>query len=307
MEVGYLYIISQKTFGENVFKLGYSFDNKKKLLSRYNTYYVDPIKIEDSYLVCDKVLSEKLLFHRLRKYRIRDKREFFKCPLDILKKTCEEVMNMINEGENDIMDLEEQEVLVNVAGSENDRGLAILNKCKQKLTKRREKEKEIKLKRNFEKKKMYNEYEELIKKFIAEECEVDEKSNVRSSILFKKFKEWNKTDAPVDVKIFSPIVEGIGYVKIKTEMGYIFRKLTLKKQPVVKEQIKIPPTLLKFLEDNYTIDPYGFVYHRSLFEEYKKKYNDDISAKMFTMMMQDKGYLIKKKKDGNGFKGLSAK
>ena len=97
MEIGYLYIISHEMFGADNYKLGYSHDNDKVLKSRYHTYYITPPKIEATYLVCDKKIGERLLFYKLKKYRINDKKEFFNCKIEILKQKCEETAKVIND------------------------------------------------------------------------------------------------------------------------------------------------------------------------------------------------------------------
>lgn len=91
MKIGYIYVISSQSFGPNNYKLGQSYNDGKKLESRYNTYSVEKMKIEASFLVEDKLAAEKQLFNRLKDYRIDEKKEFFSCELSMIISACEEV------------------------------------------------------------------------------------------------------------------------------------------------------------------------------------------------------------------------
>lgn len=85
MEVGHIYIIWNEAYGENNFKCGYWGSTQKKLECRYNTYYITPIRVKGFYFVSNRKLAEKLLFHRLNKFRIKKNKEFFCCCLDKLR------------------------------------------------------------------------------------------------------------------------------------------------------------------------------------------------------------------------------
>ena len=57
------------------------------------------------------------------------------------------------------------------------------------------------------------------------------------------------------------------------------------------------------INDNCIKDVNGFVYHKDLYQIYVSTYGS-ISQRMFTGLMKEKGYNIKKKRHGNGFNGL---
>lgn len=290
MQVGYIYIISHESFPENTYKLGYSYDDKKKLMSRYNTYYPSNITLHNTYLVCDKQLGEKLLFHKLRKYRLRTNREFFCCELDILRKACEEVVIIIND--DCIMDKKEDDVI--------DENIYLVEKYKTNISKKTQNELNKKIKKENEKNEMHTRLTNIVSDFINTQCIIHEKSFVKSSVLYSHFKATNK-NGYVDVKYFSPIVEELGYVKIKTVGGYIFNGIGIKPENV---QIYNDTEIKKFIETTCEEVPHNFIYHSDLFDKYKNMYNNNISAKGFTLLMRQYGYDPKKRKDGNGFTGL---
>jgi len=97
MEKGYLYIISHKSYGDDTYKLGCDYDNGIHLRNKFNIHYLSSIVINYECEVCNKELAKKLLFHKLRKYRLDTGKEFFKCKFTYLKRTCIEIQNIINE------------------------------------------------------------------------------------------------------------------------------------------------------------------------------------------------------------------
>ena len=81
---GYLYILKNPAYEEHVYKLGMT-KNPKQRLRSYVTCYVDKSDfMYVSSLFHDCYKAEQVLFHLLRAYRLRDKREFFKVPLDVV-------------------------------------------------------------------------------------------------------------------------------------------------------------------------------------------------------------------------------
>jgi hypothetical protein len=90
MSEGYLYVFYNesfvKSYGEGVYKLGRT-KNLKNRISTYNTSFIkDSEYVLTSRLFKNSIKAENVLFFLLRKFRIRDKREFFKIELDELKK-----------------------------------------------------------------------------------------------------------------------------------------------------------------------------------------------------------------------------
>ena len=91
---GYLYCLYNDAFErfksspeEEVYKLGRTCNVENRLAS-YSTYYVQPSKmIYVSQKFKDCIKAERVLFYILRKYRVSNKREFFKCELDLIKET----------------------------------------------------------------------------------------------------------------------------------------------------------------------------------------------------------------------------
>ncbi len=100
---GYLYCLYNpafKSFGDNVYKLGRS-GNLENRLASYTTYYVEPSRFifttndyERKFKDCIK--AERVMFYILRKYRVNNKREFFRCDIDLIKETFERLCRFSN-------------------------------------------------------------------------------------------------------------------------------------------------------------------------------------------------------------------
>jgi hypothetical protein len=94
---GYLYVFWNdsfvKSYGENVYKLGRT-KNLNNRISTYNTSFIEDSKyLLVSRIFKDSIKAETVLFFILRKYRIREKREFFKIELEELKRVFDRVNN----------------------------------------------------------------------------------------------------------------------------------------------------------------------------------------------------------------------
>lgn len=94
---GYLYVFYNesflKSYGECVYKLGRT-KNLNNRISTYNTSFIkDSEYVLTSRVFKDSIKAENVLFFLLRKFRIRDKREFFKIEFDELKKYFGRVNN----------------------------------------------------------------------------------------------------------------------------------------------------------------------------------------------------------------------
>jgi P4 family phage/plasmid primase-like protien len=74
-----------------------------------------------------------------------------------------------------------------------------------------------------------------------------------------------------------------------------------------KEYLNENDDLGNFLKETFDVDINSFVYHNDLFDKYKQQYNNSISAKLFTSLMKEKGYVSKRRKDGMMFNGLKLK
>jgi hypothetical protein len=91
---GYLYCLYNDAFerfkqdeNDEVYKLGRTCNVSNRLAS-YSTYYVQPsqmLYVSQKFKDCTK--AERVLFYILRKYRVSNKREFFKCDLELVKET----------------------------------------------------------------------------------------------------------------------------------------------------------------------------------------------------------------------------
>jgi hypothetical protein len=97
---GFIYCIHNdvyNTYGTNVYKLGRTINlNARK--STYNTGFIKNSK----YLIVSRefhncIKAERILFFILRKYRIKEKKEFFNASIDLIKSTFDRINNFSNE------------------------------------------------------------------------------------------------------------------------------------------------------------------------------------------------------------------
>ncbi|MCL1689888.1 hypothetical protein CMU59_16305 [Elizabethkingia anophelis] len=94
---GYIYIMREPSHEINIFKIGLtrrSTEERRKELS--NTSSPDKFLIVNSYNTKDCVMAEKLIHKELEKYRLTERREFFRCDLRMILDTCEKIINSIN-------------------------------------------------------------------------------------------------------------------------------------------------------------------------------------------------------------------
>jgi hypothetical protein len=93
---GYLYILYNpifKEYGKNIYKLGRT-NNLINRMKSYTTSYIEPSKfLYTSIFFDDCIQAERILFFLLRRYRIRDKREFFNFELENIIETIQKIEN----------------------------------------------------------------------------------------------------------------------------------------------------------------------------------------------------------------------
>lgn len=101
---GYIYCLFNECFlfyGVNVYKIGKA-KNIAGRKSDYITPYLDEPKIIiASSPVKNYTVAEQIVFNRLRKYRIKQEREFFDCNIFLIKKTIDDVCILLNKYYND--------------------------------------------------------------------------------------------------------------------------------------------------------------------------------------------------------------
>ena len=93
MIVEYVYIMS--TDVEGVYKIGYSKNEVESRVKSLQTGSINEIKVLDFYATINGKLLESVVHHQLSYFRV-NKREFFKCDLDYIKKTIEKAAQFIN-------------------------------------------------------------------------------------------------------------------------------------------------------------------------------------------------------------------
>lgn len=95
---GYIYVLFNqmyKYYGENIYKIGET-ENCGKRIYDYSTPYIEnPLMVYKSQLLIDCRLAESLIFDRLKDCRLRHNREFFRCPIERIKSTIDEVSSLL--------------------------------------------------------------------------------------------------------------------------------------------------------------------------------------------------------------------
>jgi len=117
-EEGWLYCVFNEVFkqyGEFAVKLGRT-NNLKRRLNEYRTGYVEP-----SIYLCisdrsfrDSRKAESLLFYILRRYRLKEQREFFSAPPNLIRMLLERLSELTD----DHLDILYKQVLLKVAPEE---------------------------------------------------------------------------------------------------------------------------------------------------------------------------------------------
>lgn len=92
---GFIYIMHNKLYGENIYKIGNAI-NIEKRLKGYLTGYIEEPEILLQVKCIDKHFSEKYIFRKLKDYRIRTNREFFEVDINIIKNVFNEFEETIN-------------------------------------------------------------------------------------------------------------------------------------------------------------------------------------------------------------------
>ena len=101
-QTGYLYCLSNEMFeiyGADVYKLGMT-NNMKKRMTAYVTPYLEPCKIHKvTKKLSNCKIAEDILFYILDPYRIKSNREFFKCPIELIKRSFLQIERIFDEEE----------------------------------------------------------------------------------------------------------------------------------------------------------------------------------------------------------------
>lgn len=97
MTKGYIYCLSNPSFKDNIYKIGYT--TKTPALRAYQLYKTGlpkPFKIEFSKYVSNVTYIEKQLHQKFKRRRMNDDREFFQVPLKSIKKSFDEIKGLYN-------------------------------------------------------------------------------------------------------------------------------------------------------------------------------------------------------------------
>ena len=98
---GYIYIIYNEMYnfyGDNVYKIGKSYDIYKRI-SGYTTSYIKPVEIIFLSEECiNYTLAEGYIFNKLNEFRLVNNREFFKAPKQTIIDIITTVINDVNKG-----------------------------------------------------------------------------------------------------------------------------------------------------------------------------------------------------------------
>lgn len=99
----WIYIQRNAMFHEEIFKVGFSINPKKRAKQLSGTTSIpDNFFIIHKFKVINMQLAENVIFKILEPYRVNNNREFFKIPLDELIEKISKIVNFINLVENKI-------------------------------------------------------------------------------------------------------------------------------------------------------------------------------------------------------------
>ena len=100
-----------KFYGDNVYKMGKTIDINKRLTG-YTTSFIEPCEIKFlSSEVKNYSLVEQLISKALKRYRIKNNREFFNVQLTQAIKAVEAIINTINVMTEDEINLKMNEII----------------------------------------------------------------------------------------------------------------------------------------------------------------------------------------------------
>jgi hypothetical protein len=92
--IGYIYCLSNPSFEENVYKIGFTSKTpQQRALQLYKTGVPTPFNVELYKCITDYKTNEKKVHKILKQYRINDQREFFRVSLS----TIDNIFSLIPE------------------------------------------------------------------------------------------------------------------------------------------------------------------------------------------------------------------
>lgn len=94
---GYIYIMRNASHDKDIFKVGLTRrETETRAKELYSTGVPDKYLVAEEFETVDCVLAEKLIHQKLEKYRLNDKREFFKAQYSTIRKIVNEIVNEVN-------------------------------------------------------------------------------------------------------------------------------------------------------------------------------------------------------------------
>lgn len=94
---GYIYIMRNASHDKDIFKVGLTRrETETRAKELYSTGVPDKYLVAEEFMTADCVLAEMLIHRKLEKYRLNDKREFFKTQYSIIRKVVDEIVNEVN-------------------------------------------------------------------------------------------------------------------------------------------------------------------------------------------------------------------
>lgn len=128
--IGYLYCLSNSSYENNTYKIGYTKNDPKIRISQLNTTgLIQPFTLEFAKKVCNIQEKEKIIHKILDKHRINKNREFFKINIDEIK----DLFNLLDgEWYNNISDNINEKISDNICVKINKK---INNKIENKINK----------------------------------------------------------------------------------------------------------------------------------------------------------------------------
>ena len=97
---GYVYVLSNKSLSQNIYKIGSTYgDPDKRAEELTGTGHLHPFRVEEKIKIKSAEYYEKKIHSLLSNYRVKKNREFFELDLDKIKSCLKDIYKITDKGE----------------------------------------------------------------------------------------------------------------------------------------------------------------------------------------------------------------
>ena len=98
--LGYVYVLSNKSLSQNIYKIGSTYgDPDKRAEELTGTGHLHPFRVEEKIKIKSAEYYEKKIHSLLGNYRVKKNREFFELDLDKIKSCLKDIYKITDKGE----------------------------------------------------------------------------------------------------------------------------------------------------------------------------------------------------------------